>query len=46
MKQCRALTAKGRAARATAANWMREWLCLLNKLYATATAATPANDVN
>jgi len=46
MKQGRALTAKGRAARAIAAKWMREWLSLPNMLHATATEATATNEVN
>ena len=47
MEQGSALTANGRAARATVAyNWMSECLGLPNRLHATATAAKATNDVN
>ena len=46
MKQGSALTASGRAARATATNWMYEWLGLPNRLHAMTTAATATNEVN
>jgi hypothetical protein len=47
MEQGGALTANGRAARATAAyNWMYEWLGLPNRPHTTETAATATNEVN
>jgi hypothetical protein len=46
MEQGSALTAKGRAARGTAATWMCECLGLTNKLHTTATAGAATNEVN
>jgi hypothetical protein len=46
MEPSRALTANGRAARATAAKWKCERLGLTKTLYAKAAAGTATSEVN